>query len=178
MPASLMKRLTVALVALAIPLASATAGEESPAQDERTLVVVGDDGARVSVEYRDGELTVVSEDEGRTSVHVVDVEQIGRLVADGLDEAFASLRDAQFDLHAGADNRIVFSHGDETVELDVSAILAEVSAALKDGFAGMDDEDWVVTRDRDRTDAELRRELRDLKREVRELRRELDRLSR
>jgi hypothetical protein len=156
----------------------AGADAENPAGEDRGIVVVADDGARVSVEFRNGELSIVREEDGRTSVSAVDVEQIGRLVADGIEDAIAALRDAQLDLHVGVDNRIEISHGGETVEVDVDAILAEVGAALEQGFAALEDDGWVETRDRDRTEAELRRELRDLKREMRELRRELERISR
>jgi hypothetical protein len=169
----------VLITAMALPaVASGDQVSAATAPSGRTIVVTGDDGGRVSVDFRDGELTVVSEEDGKTSVHVVDMEQVGTLVAEGLEGALASLRDLQLDFHVGADNRITFSHDHETIEVDVNAILAEVHTALEHGFAGFDNDVWIDTRGRDRGEEELRRELRELKRELRDLRRELDEMSR
>ena len=168
------------VVVMAVALPAAAGGEPAtPAAPEgRTIVVTGDDGGTVSVDFRDGELTVVSEEGGKTSVHVVDMEQVGTLVAEGLEGAMEALRDLQLDVHVGADNRIAISHDRETIEVDINAILAEVHTALEQGFAGFDNDVWVDTRARDRDEQDLRRELRELKRELRELRRELDAMTR
>ena len=172
-------RIVFVVAACAAP--AAASGDQSPASAAprgSTIVVTGDDGATVSVDFRDGELTVVSEEEGKTTVRVVDVEQVGALVAEGLEGALAALRDLQLDFHVGADNRIAFSHDQETIEVDINAILGEVHTALEQGFAGFDNDVWVDTRGRDRGEDELRRELRALKRELRDLRRELEEMSR
>ena len=169
-------RLVLTFAVVALPI---TAGAKEIAGSEgRTILVTGDAGETVSVSLQDGELTVVSEEDGKTSVRIVDMEQIGTLVAEGLSGALEALRDMQLEFHMGADNRVAFSHDHETIEVDINAILAEVHTALAEGFADFDDEVWVDTRDRDRTEEDLRRELRALKQEMRELRREMERISR
>jgi hypothetical protein len=166
-------RFALLLLLIALP-AAATAAD----RNDRSFVVVGDDGDRVSLTIEGGELTLVTDEDGRTSVRIVDLEQIGTLVSQGLEDALAAVRDMQLEVHMGGDNMLAFSHDDETVELDVNALVQEIGEMLQHGFAEVEHGDWVVSRDRDRTEAELRRELRDLKREMRELRRELERRSR
>ena len=161
-----------ALAALLVPGAAA-AGDK----DDSRLFVLADGDQEVTVQVEAGEMTITTEDADGTTVRVVDLEQVGRLVRDSLQDVFATLGDMQIDTHAGRDNRLEFSTGDETVEIDLDAIMAEVGAALEGGLAGLDrleTTDWSSVRARDRADEELRRELRELKREVRRLQRELE----
>ncbi len=173
MPA-LHRRFAIA-AALPILLAPAVlrAADPEPAEHRAdTVVIAGGDGHSLSLKLEGPELTIVTEDEDGTTTRIVDVEQVGMLVRGSLEEAFATLRDAQLDVHMGHDNRLDLSHGDRTFEVDVNAILGQVREALE-GIDGLDTEDWSSVRSRDRGDDELRDQLRELKREVRRLRQEL-----
>ena len=143
------------------------------AEDDHRVIVVGDRGQNLTIELDGTELTIVTEGDDGTCVRIVDMEQVGLLLQDGLQGAFAALRDLQLDMHMGRDNRLEFSHGDETVEVDVDAILGEVQRALRTGLADLDTDTWTGVHDRDRSDEELRAELRALQREVKQLQREL-----
>ena len=150
-------------------LAAATSAAEP---DDHRVIVVGDGGQTLSIDLDGTELTIVTEGDDGTCVRIVDMEQVGLLVKDGLEGAFAALRDMQLDVHMGQDNRLDFSHGDETVEVDVDAIIGEVQRALGD-LSDLDTSGWTGVHDRDRSNDELRAELRALQREVQKLQREL-----
>ena len=174
---TLRRRLALAAV-LTVLLAPAVLRADEPEPADRTddtVVIGGKDGHGLSLRLDGTELTIVTDDEDGKTTRIVDVEEVGKLVRDSLDEAFAALKDAQLDVHMGADNRLDFSHGDETVEVDVDAILDQVRDALQglDALDALDTADWSRVGDRDRSDDELRDQLRELKREVRRLRHEL-----
>ncbi len=143
------------------------------AEDDRQVILVGDGGQTLSLDLDGTELTIVTEGDDGTCVRIVDMEQVGLLLQDGLQGAFAALRDLQLDMHMGQDNRLEFSHGDETVEVDVDAILGEVHRALREGLSDLDTDAWTGSHHRDRSDEELRAELRALQREVQKLQQEL-----
>ena len=159
--------IAVACGILLLAAAAAAAADKDP-----SVIVVGDDGQTLSIDLDGGELTIVTEDGDGTCVRIVDLEQVGLLVKDGLEGAFAALRDMQLDVHMGQDNRLNFSHGDETVEVDVDAIIGEVHRALGD-LSALDTSGWAGVHDRERSTDELRAELRALQREVQKLQREL-----
>ncbi|MFN2369695.1 MAG: hypothetical protein ABR506_00920, partial [Candidatus Krumholzibacteriia bacterium] len=120
-----------ALILLCLPAVALTAEPAAGGGDDaRKVIVVRDGGETLSVDLEDSELTIVTRDGDASTVQVVDLEQVGLLVGDGLQEALAILRDLQLDVHLGRDNRLDVSHGDRTYEVDVDAIMAEVGAAL------------------------------------------------
>ena len=176
MPA-LRRRFVIAAVlpVLLLPAVLRAAEPEPDPADTKadTFVITGEDGHSLCLKLDGPELTIVTDDENGRTTRIVDVEQVGRLVRSSLEEAFAAVRDAQLDVHMGHDNRLDFSHGDQTFEVDVNAILGQVREALQ-GIDGLDTGDWSAVRDRDRSDEELRDQLRELKREVRRLRKELE----
>lgn len=162
---------------LILALATVVTAEDldDPADGER-IVIVGDDDERIVLSLDGGELTVISEDGDGSSVHIVDMEQIGVLVGDALsdlDGHLAILEDLQLDLHMGTDNRLNVSWDDDTFEVDVNEIMVQVSEVLAAGLADFRIEDWSSVHARDDSDAELRRELRELKAEMRDLRRQI-----
>jgi len=177
------KRSTIAIFAvLGLLLATAAlATEPGDATESRQIVIVGDDGERVVVSLDGTELTVISEDADGSSVRMVDMEQIGRLVGDALgdlDGHLAILQDLQLDMHMGNDNRLNVSWEDETFELDVNEIMVQIGEALETGLGDFDTDDWSDVHVRDRSDEDLRQELRELKAELRELRQEFRELDR
>lgn len=166
---------------MAILILGAAAVQAADPADERaegheSIVILGDDDENITITLTDGELTVTCEEDGSTSVHMVNMEQVGMLVGDALgdlDEHLALLADMQMDFHMGNDNRLNLSWDDETFEVDVNEIMVQVSEALGEGLAEFHSEDWTSVRHRDHSENELREELRELKAEMRELRREL-----
>lgn len=169
---SRLKRCTGGLITAAILLLPTVlvADEDPP----RVVLMDGDEQITISLDG--SELEVVCDEDGETSVHIVDLAAVGELAGEaleGLDEALAELEDLQFGVHVGVDNNLQFSHGEETWELDMSEIMSQLAEALQDGLDEIDTEDWTSTRERDRTTEELREELRELKKEMRRLRREL-----
>lgn len=174
----ILHRQTFAALVLVILLAPAAARPDDPAAADaprKRLVAVQDGGGILTVDVAGGELIIVTRGGDGTTERIVDLEQMGLLVQDGLEGVFAALRDLQLDLHAGADNRVAVSHGGQTFEVDVDAIMAEVGRALQHGLGDIESGDWTAVRDRDREADDLRAELRELKRELRRLERELER---
>ena len=168
--------ITATLLILAIVAAAALADEPAEKESPSRMVIVGDDDEKITVTLDDGELVITSEDEDGTSVHMVDMTQIGMMVGEaleGLDEVLAGMADMQLDMHMGNDNRLNLSWEDETFELDVNEIMVQVNEALSEGLAEIRSEDWTSVHARDRSERELREELRELKAELRELRREI-----
>ena len=165
------------ILALGLP---AAAGADDPERETSRVVIVGDDDESVILSLEGRELTITTEDGDHTSVRMVDMAQIGHLVGqamEDLDTHLEVLHDLQLDMHMGQDNRLNMSWEDRTLEVDVDAIMAQVSAAISAGMDEFDRDDWTELRDRDRTTEELREELADLKAELRELRRELRKLE-
>lgn len=158
-------------IILACALAAGAAAADEPGAE--TFVVKGDDQT-VAITIDGGELTVITDGaEGRT-VRIVDLEQVSLLAEDALAEAMAAVRDLQLDVHVGADNRLEFSGGDQTWEIDVNAIAGEVARALQEGFGDLDTAGWHGVHERDNTEAELRAELEALKAELARLRGEME----
>ena len=167
--------ITATLLILALVAAAALADEPAEKESPSRMVIIGDD-EKITVTLDDGELVITSEDEDGTSVHMVDMTQIGMMVGEaleGLDEVLAGMADMQLDMHMGNDNRLNLSWEDETFELDVNEIMVQVNEALSEGLAEICSEDWTSVHARDRSERELREELRELKAELRELRREI-----
>jgi hypothetical protein len=164
------------ILALALPAAGSTT-DDDPQESREKVLVVGDDDERLIVSMDGTELTITTEDGDGTSVRVVDMEQVGMMVGqalEGLDETLAGLADIQLDVHMGHDNRLNLGHHDETWELDLDEIMAQVGAAISVGLEEMDTDDWTSVRVRDRGEEDLREELRELKAELRDLRRQLE----
>jgi hypothetical protein len=170
------KRLPVIIIAVLVCVAATAVRAGDPAEERGRVVVIGDGDETVTVTMEDGALTVTREEGGSTSVHMVDMTQVGALVGEALadlDEHLALLADLQLDVHMGSDNRLNVSWEDETFEVDVNEIMVQVSEALSAGFDEFETGDWSSVHARDRGEDELRRELRELKAEMRQLRREL-----
>jgi hypothetical protein len=155
----------------ACALLPAVALADEPAGD---TFVVRDGDRTVAVTIEGGELTVITDGDGGRTVRIVDLEQVGLLAEDALAQALAAVKDLQLDVHMGADNRLEFSGGERTWEVDVNAIAAEVSRALQAGLGDLDTAGWHGVHERDRTEAELRAELEILKAELMRLRGELE----
>jgi len=150
------------------------------ARDKDSKVVVCDmDGERVSVTLDGQALTITTEDGDENSVMVVDMEQIGFMVEDAMSGVSEALQGLQMDFHMGQDNRVRMALDDESWEVDINEIMADVSVALSTAMSEIETEDWTTTRyhhDSDVTDDDLREELDDLRDEMRQLRRELSKL--
>lgn len=159
---------------------------DSDRSEEPTVLVVGDDGETTTFTLRDGQLTIVSDGDGHSSTRIIDMEAMGLLAADAVDDALVGLEDVlgdmgrmQFQYRAGQDNRLNFSFDDTEFELDIDAVMEQVASAVQLGLAEINTAEW--TNERGRWDAvsddELRDELENLKDEMKELRRELRRLQ-
>lgn len=115
---------------------------------------------------------------GSTQV-VIDGEELGAIVGDVVEDLATVLADLQVEVRMGQDNRMNVSVQDKTYELDIDAILEQVSVALEAGLQEMETEDWTsvtVRRDHEATAEELRVELDDLRAELQDLQKELSRL--
>ncbi|MCP4571068.1 MAG: hypothetical protein GY838_01825 [bacterium] len=162
---------TCLLMAALLLLPGAAAADDDPPS---VVIMNGDEQVTITIDG--SELSVVTDDDGDTSIHLVDLAVMGDMLGDsleGLDEMLAELQDLQLDFHLGADNNLQFSFDEETWDLDMDGMMEQVAEALEEGFGAMDSEDWTDVRERDRSTDELRDELRELKAEMRELRRQL-----
>jgi hypothetical protein len=180
---------TLALMTLALPgllLASEPEKNQKSDADGSQIVIVGDDGEELTVTLADGALTMISTENGHTTTRIMDMEAMGLLAADaveeamwGMDEVLAELEDLQLDVHMGQDNRLNLKVDDTEFEVDLDQILSQVASAVQVGLDEIDTGDWTDRRSRwdDVSDAELRVELDNLKDEMKELRRELRRLQ-
>lgn len=157
-------------------------------QDETrsTMVILGDDGEELTLTIDDGALTVVSTDDGETTTSIVDLEAVGLIAADAVEEAlaemddvFAELEDMQFQFRMGQDNRLNLSYDDTDFELDLDQILTQVASAVQMGLDEINTSEWTSQNNRwdGVSDNDLRDELDNLKDEMKELRRELRRLQ-
>jgi len=143
------------LVLLAFP-AILLAADPEPADEESTVIIIGDDGDEV----------------------VIDMDEIQEMVNEamaGMDEVLAELDDMQLQVRLGRDNRLDLSYDDSVFELDLDQIMTQVAAAVRTGFDEIHADEWTHSRNRwtDVSDDDLRQELEELRREMKELRREL-----
>ncbi|HPF70278.1 MAG TPA: hypothetical protein PLQ13_06380 [Candidatus Krumholzibacteria bacterium] len=168
-------RMSIALAALAAAALLAAPTAQAADKDPGKAIVIADGPDRsVSISIADGEVTVIETDGDASTVSIVDLDQVGVLVKDGLAQAAQVLSELQLDMHVGADNRLEFSDGDRTFEVDVDAIASEVARALQQGLGSMDTAGWTSTHDHDADTADLEAELAKLKRELAKLQKELD----
>jgi hypothetical protein len=181
--------LTLILLALALPamlLAAEPETDKDSDKNDSTVVIIGDDGEELTLSLEDGELTVVTSENGKTTTHIVDMEVMGLLAADAVDEAmvgmegvFEELQDMQFQFRMGQDNRLNLSYDDTEFELDMDQVMAQVASAVELGLQEINTAEWTEHRSRwdEVSDDELRDELDNLKDEMEDLRRELRRLQ-
>ncbi len=181
--------MTLALMALALPsllLAAEPETDKKSDTDESSVVIIGDDGEEISLSLEDGELTVVTTEDGKTTTHIMDMDAMGVLAADAVDDAFLGmedvfeeLQDMQFQVRMGQDNRLNLSYADTEFELDMDQVMAQVASAVQLGLQEINTAEWTDHRSRwdEVSDDELRDELDNLKDEMEELRRELRRLQ-
>ena len=153
---------------------------------EPTVVVLGDDGEQLTLTLTDGQLTIITDQDGHSRTSILDMEAMGLLAADAVDEALVGFEDVlaeigrmQFQYRAGQDNRVNLSFDDTEFELDLDQVMAQVSSAVQLGLAEINTGDWASSRGRwdDVSDDELKDELENLRSEMKELQRELQRLK-
>lgn len=146
--------LIAGLLILTMP-AVLLADEPETAENEAKIIVVGDDGEELTIDF--------------AAVHEIMAEAM-----EGLDEVMEELEDMQLQVRLGKDNRLDFSYDDTTFELDLDQIMTQVAVAVQSGFDQINLEDWTGSRDRwsNVSEDDLRQELADLKKEMKELRRE------
>ncbi len=174
------------LLAVIIVPALATATEPDADHGKSTVVIRGDDGEEITVSLSDGSLTVISREDGKTTTRIVDLDTVGLLAADAVDEAmlgmagvFAELQEMQLQCRLGQDNRLNLSYNDTEFELDLDQVMAQVASAVQLGLQEIDASEWASSRDRWETvsDDEMRDELESLKTEMEALRAELRNLQ-
>ena len=162
------------------------ANPKSSDADRSTVVILGDDGEEVTITLEDGTLTMISQENGKTSTRIMDMEAVGLLAADavdgalmGMEDVFAELEDMQFQFRMGQDNRMNLSFDDSEFELDLDQVMTQVASAVQVGLSEINTSEWASHQARwdDVSDDELRDELDSLKDEMKELRRELRRLK-
>lgn len=180
---------TLALLTITLPgvlLAAEPDKDLKSDPDDARIVILGDDGEELTVTLANGALTVISTEDGCTTTRIMDMEAMGLLAADaveeamsGMDDVLAELDDLQLDMHMGQDNRLNLKLDDTEFELDLDQIVSQVASAVQSGLDEIDTSDWTDQRGRwdDVSDDELRTELDSLKDEMEELRRELRRLQ-
>lgn len=123
------------------------------------------DGSQLEVTRREGD---------RVTSTVIDMDAMGRLVGDALDEALAAMEDLQLQVRVGQDNRLDITTADGFVQVDLDQIMSQVGAAVRAGMDGIDTATWAAAGPRD--EEALQRELADLQAEMSALREELRRL--
>ncbi|MDX2473301.1 MAG: hypothetical protein QNL91_06285 [Candidatus Krumholzibacteria bacterium] len=181
--------LTLILMTLALPamlLATEPENDKDSQKNDSTVVIIGDEGEELTLSLEDGELTVVTSENGKTTTRIMDMEAMGFLAADAVDEAlvgmegvFEELQDMQFQFRMGQDNRLNLSYDDTEFELDMDQVMAQVASAVELGLQEINTAEWTEHRSRwdEVSDDELRDELDNLKDEMEDLRRELRRLQ-
>ena len=176
--ASRMTAALTALMMLGLPVVLA-AKDVPPDREEKRVVIIDDDGETMTLDWEDQALTITRQSEGRTGVTVIDMEEIGAIVGEAMEEVAETLADLQMDIHMGQDNRLNLSVDDTTFELDMDEIFAQIGEVLEMGLGEFDTDEWTHAHDRhytERNSDELKSELDELRREMKELRRELSRL--
>lgn len=170
--------LPVLLLALAAPVS--LAGDDARPEKKSRHLVIGDRLQNIAIETEGSELTVTMTEDGHSRVAVVDLDQVGLMVNDTLEDLAAGLADMQLEFRLGSDNNLSFAMDEEEFEVDLDAIMSEVAVALEGAFGDMDTSTWTSRHGRwdmsDADEAELREELADLRRELKSLKRELARI--
>ena len=91
-------RPTLALLLLSLALPALVLADEpdnktkkdrQPEEEESTVVIRGDDGEELTMTIADGALTVVATEDGETTTSVVDLEAMGLVAGDAVEEALA-----------------------------------------------------------------------------------------
>ena len=73
--------LTLILLALALPamlLAAEPETDKDSDQNDSTVVIIGDDGEELTLSLEDGELTVVTSENGKTTTRIMDVDAMSQ----------------------------------------------------------------------------------------------------
>ncbi len=181
--------LALFLLALALPavlLAAEPESTDKADRDEASIVILGDDGEEITLTVEDGTFTMISTEDGETTTRMVDIETMGLLAADavdeamgGMDEVMAQLEEMQFQFRVGQDNRLNLSFDDSEFELDLDQIMTQVASAVQLGLDEIDTAQWASHGNRwdDVSEDELRDELDNLKDEMEALRTELQNLK-
>ena len=123
------------------------------------------DGSQLEVTRREGE---------HVTTTLIDMDSMGQLVGDALDQALAAMDNLQLQVRLGQDNRLDITTADGFVQVDLDQIMNQVATAVQTGLEGIDTDTWAAAGARD--EEELQRELEDLQAEMRALRQELRRL--
>ena len=135
--------MVVGLAIILVPAGAALA-EEKPEDGKKVKhVIIGDVDQNITINTDGSELTVIFTEDGKSKVAVVDMEQVGMIVGEGLSEVTAALKEMQMDVRLGKDNSLSFALDDEEWAVDINAIMAEVGEALSGAFEGMDTDGWT-----------------------------------
>lgn len=163
---------------LLVAATAALAGDDEPGRKTKHHQAI-------SIEVDDDDLVVTRSCGDDSKVVMVDVDAVGELVSDALDDvavALEDMEDMQFEIHLGADNMLRFADDGSQWEVDLNRIAMTIEEVLREGFEDLDTREWTVHRDRGRADADredLQRELENLRREMKQLKKMLreDRLD-
>lgn len=168
----------VAAVACLWAAASLAAPSADPAResvkDPHRARTCGTGKGVVTLQLDGSQLEVTRRDGDQVTTTVIDMDSVGRLVGDALDEALAAMEDLQLQVRVGQDNRLDITTADGFVQVDLDQIMNQVAAAVRMGLDGIDAAAWATAGPRD--EAALRRELAALQAEMSALRAELRRL--
>ena len=179
----------LAMVVLAGPAAARSGTPDKTdksTRDDSRIVVIDDDGEQTTLTLENGELTVVTTDGDETETRIINLEAMGLLAGDIMDEAQVDLagllkeiESMQFQCRLGQDNRLNLSFDDSEFELDLDQVMAQVASAVQLGLSEIRTSEWTSRSNRwdEVSDDELRDELENLKVEMQELRKELQNLQ-
>lgn len=177
--------LLAGLAVLIIPASAALAEDKTDTDKKVKHVIIGDREDNLIINSDGSELTISFSEDGKSRVTIVDMEQVGHMVGESLSAAAEAIAEMQLEIRMGNDNSFTFAMEDEEWEVDVNAIVSEVSAAFSGAFEDMDEADWAHHRhyrthhdeDLDEMQEELQDELNDLQDELKNLKKELARLK-
>ena len=177
--------LLAGLAVLMVPASTALAEEKTDKDRQVKHVIIGDKEDNLIINSDGSELTISYSEDGKSKVTIVDMEQVGFMVGESLSAAAEAIAEMQLEIRMGNDNSFSFAMDDQEWEVDVNAIVSEVSAAFSGAFEEMDDGGWAHHRhyrtDHDEDLEEMQEDLQDeleaLQDELKDLKKELARLK-
>ena len=160
-----------AAVAIAAPQADPA---PDSVKDPHRIRTCGTGKGEVTLQVDGSQLEVTRREGDHVTTTLIDMDSMGQLVGDALDQALAAMDDLQLQVRLGQDNRLDITTADGFVQVDLDQIMSQVATAVQTGLEGIDTATWTAAGPRD--EQELQRELEDLQAEMRALRQELRRL--
>jgi len=128
---------------------AAVVDEEDLDRDTRQVILVDEDGDRVTISLEEGPvLRIVSaKDDEVVEIDLSDIEKVVAEAVDSVNEALEDMSEVQVDIQLGRHNRCLVHDDQDNVVIDVGEIIEGIGRTLEHTFVGLEREIEKWTRE-------------------------------